>query len=338
MDLLIMPRRYPTVLPASALELWLAKVYERLHAMLADGTSGQKVFLWVVRCLEQLAAAWPRALGSKPAPTAAHPAGVWAAVWDTLQSHLQMCGAPGSATSEAALHLLASTVQCGLVRAPQVASDFWLQPVFDKSRSPSPCVPQSVNRAVGTMGLCTALSLSPTHAQLRLTALLGAATRAAVVGVLARSGVLAVVTWVLPLQPPQHITAVARESVVEWVMSSLAPSSGREATNGRGGGGGRGGAIPQFLSDDARATARLSPRHLTAALMAVLLAAVPEGDSNCGGVEGTQASDGRATGGGCWWDASADGVLVEEALGRLHRPHSFMGLRTAAATSREVSE
>lgn len=116
----IMPRRYPTVLPASALELWLAKVYERLHAMLADGTSGQKVFLWVVRCLEQLAAAWLRALGARPTPTAAHPSGVWAAVWDTLQGHLQMCGAPGSATSEAALHLLASSVQCGLVRSPQV--------------------------------------------------------------------------------------------------------------------------------------------------------------------------------------------------------------------------
>lgn len=149
---------------------------------------------------------------------------------------------------------------------------------------------------------------------------------------LLRSGVLAVVTWVLPLQPPQHITAVARESMVQWLMSSLTPSSGREGTNGRGGSG-RGGAIPHFLSDDARATARLSPRQLTAALMAVLLGAVPEGE---GAGNGGEASDGRGMGRDCWWDASADGVLVEEALGRLNRPHSFMGLRTA--TSHEVNE
>ena len=45
-----------------------------------------------------------------------------------------MCGAPGCATSEEALHLLALAVQRGLVRAPQVTSDFWLQPVFDKQR------------------------------------------------------------------------------------------------------------------------------------------------------------------------------------------------------------
>lgn len=152
---------------------------------------------------------------------------------------------------------------------------------------------------------------------------------------LLRSGVLAVMAWVLPLQPPQHVTASARESLVEWVMSSLTPSSGREATNGRGGGG-RGGAIPHFLSDDARATARLSPRHLTAALMAVLLGAVPEGEGASDG--GGEASDGRATSGGCWWDGSADGVLVEEALGRLHRPHSFMGLHTASAVSHQVNE
>jgi hypothetical protein len=29
--------------------MWLAKVYERLHSMLTDATSGQKVFLWIVR-------------------------------------------------------------------------------------------------------------------------------------------------------------------------------------------------------------------------------------------------------------------------------------------------
>ena len=37
----------------------------------------------------------------------------------------------------------------------------------------------------------------------------------------------------------------------------------------------------------------------------------------------------------CWWEAGAEALHVEESLHRLHRPHSFMGLRTD--TSREVS-
>jgi hypothetical protein len=55
----------------------------------------------IVRCLAELASAWPSALG--PVHTPAHPSGVWASVWDTLQSHLQV-SAPQANANDANLN------------------------------------------------------------------------------------------------------------------------------------------------------------------------------------------------------------------------------------------
>jgi hypothetical protein len=43
-----------------------------------------------------------------------------------------------------------------------------------------------------------------------------------------------VVTWVMPLQHPQQITPAARENVLEWLMSSLAPRQVRRGKSAKG--------------------------------------------------------------------------------------------------------